>query len=537
MSTRTAPAARPALAALPVYKPGKSAEVAMAEHAIASAVKLASNENPYDPLPSVRAAIDAGAGAANRYPDHRAAAVRAALAARYGLDVGQVAVGCGSVGLLQQLLLTFVDPGQRVLYAWRTFESYPIYAALVAADVRTVPLRRHALDLPALADAVTPDTRVVLVTSPNNPTGTAVRADEFAHLLEVVPEQCVIVLDEAYHEYITGAHVPPALDLLADHPNLVVLRTFSKAYGLAALRIGYALAHPDVVAAIDKTLIPFAVNGVAQVAALASLAADHELADRVRTTLAQRGRVARELRGLGFSVPDPQANFVWLPAGDAAADLTLTLEQLGVVTRPFPGEGVRVTIGSPAEDDRFLQAFADAAGKLALKEHWGLPTGDRARRVQHWVDRIDAAHERLTRHAGIVHVGLTEPDPGGTDRWEAGQVWAHLAEIGGYWRGQLDVVLDAASAEPVPFGRVKTDPERVAAIDAGRHHPVPAQLAQVRFNLDALRAELAGLSAEDWSRVGRHQTLGDMDVERQLQEFHVGHVEQHLDQLDGLMPA
>lgn len=534
----TVPSPRPALDALPVYKPGKSAEVAMKEHAIAEAVKLASNENPYNPLPSVQAAADRGVFMGNRYPDHRATAVRAALASRWGLAPEQITVGCGSVGLLQQLLLTFVDPGQRVLYAWRTFETYPIYAALVGAEIVTVPLQRQALDLVALAAAVTPETRMVLVTSPNNPTGTAVRADHFAALLDTVPEQCVVVLDEAYHEYITGHHVPDALALLAEHPNLVVLRTFSKAYGLASMRIGYAMAHPDVVAAIDKTLIPFAVNGVAQAAALASLEpqADHELAERVAGTLAERSRVAAELRAFGFSVPDPQANFVWLPAGAASADLTLTLEQLGVVTRPFPGEGVRVTIGAPAENDRFLSAFADAAGKLPLAESWPLPSGPLAGTVQHWVDRIDAAHARLAEHAGIAHQGLTEPDPGGTERWDAGQVWAHLAEFGPYWRGELDKVLAAASSEPIDFGRVKTDPGRMAGIEAGRGRPVAEHLAQIRFDLDVLRADLAGWSPADWSRVGRHPTLGDMSVERQLEEFHVGHVEQHLAQLDGLRP-
>ncbi len=534
----TPPAPRPALAALPVYKPGKSAGVAMKEHAIAEAIKLASNENPYNPLPSVQEAADRGAFGANRYPDHRATAVRERLAAHWGLTPDQVAVGCGSVGLLQQLLLTFVDPGQQVLYAWRTFESYPIYAALVAADIVTVPLRRQSLDLPALTAAVTPDTRMVLVTSPNNPTGTAVRSDHFAELLDAVPDQCVVVLDEAYHEYITGHHVPDALSSLPDHPNLVVLRTFSKAYGLAAMRIGYAMAHPDVIASVDKTLIPFAVNGVAQAAALASLepAADQELAERVAGTLAERTRVAAEVRALGFSVPDPQANFVWLPAGESAADLTLTLEQLGVVTRPFPGEGVRVTIGSPAENDRFLSALADAAGKLALADTWLLPTGGLAGTVQGWVDRVDAAQARLTEHAVISHQGLTAPDPGGFERWDAAQVWAHMAEFGGYWRDELDKVIAAESDGPVPFGRVKTDAGRIAGIEAGRTQPVDEHLARIRFDLDVLRAELAGWSAADWSRTGQHQTLGVMSIQRQLDDFHAGHVEQHLAQLDLLRP-
>jgi histidinol-phosphate aminotransferase len=531
------PTPRAALAALPVYRPGRSAEVAMRDHDLDNAVKLASNENPFSPLPSVLAAINQhAADALHRYSDHRAQAVRAALADRLGVPVEQVAVGCGSVGLLQQILLAYADPGDEVLYGWRSFEAYPIYTTIVGATDVRVPNRFQALDMTAILRAVTERTRVVLVTSPNNPTGTVISHHELDALLDAVPPDCLVVLDEAYFEYVTARHAPDAGGLVAAHPNLAVLRTFSKAYGLAALRVGYLVGHADVITAVDQVLVPFAVNGLGQAAALASLAADEELGARVRHTIAERERVTAELRNrIGLSVPDPQANFVWLAAGERAADLTLHLERSGVVTRPFPGEGVRVTIGTTEENDRFLGAVEKLAPELDLAAAWLLPTGERARQIQAVVERCDAADARLVDHAGVAHTGLTDPDPGGTERWDADQVWGHLAEIGDYWLGELAGVVDAGRPDPVPFGRVKTNAGRIAAIETGRHRPVGENLDAARRALSALRAYVAGLSEDDWQRVGRHQTLGDMTIDRQLEEFHIGHVEQHLAQLDGLV--
>jgi hypothetical protein len=385
--------------------------------------------------------------------------------------------------------------------------------------------------------AVTERTRVVLVTSPNNPTGTVVSHHDLAALLDAVPADCLVVLDEAYYEYITARYAPDALGLAAVHPHFAVLRTFSKAYGLAALRVGYLVGHPDVVSAVDQVLVPFTVNGIGQAAALASLEADDELGARVRHTIAERERLVAELRTrIGLSVPDAQANFVWLPAGEQSSTLALELERAGVVTRPFPGEGVRVTIGTSEENDRVLAALDTLAPALELAGAWLLPTGERARQVQAIVERCDAADRRLVAHGDTVHAGLTDPDPGGSERWDADQVWAHLAEIGDYWRAELDRVVVAGRTDPVPFGRVKTDPARIAAVEAGRHRPVAANVDDARRALSALRAYVAGLSEADWTRVGRHQTLGDMTIERQLEEFHIGHVEQHLDQLDGLAP-
>ena|GEM_PF-29111 len=463
------PSPRPAVQGLPVYKPGKSAEVAMKEQGLATAIKLASNENPYAPLPSVVAAVERAASATlGRYADHRATALREALASRYGLAAEQVAVGCGSVGLLQQLLLAYCDPGDEVLYGWRSFEAYPIYTQTVGGTAVAVPNRCEALDMAGVVGAVTEHTRMVFVTSPNNPTGTAVRHDELVALLAAVPESCVVVLDEAYHEYTTGAHVPRALELLAGHPNLVVLRTFSKAFGLAALRVGYLLAHADVVAAVDRVLVPFAVNGLGQVAALASLEADDELGERVNRTILERERVVATLRGLGLSVPDPQANFVWLPGGDATVALTLKLESQGVVTRPFPGEGVRVTVGTPAENDQFLGALQVCVDPLELREHWRLARGDLAAQVQATVERVDALQERLV--AAVVG--------------DHPVAWPALAAQALAWPAELDAVLGGV----LPAGPA-------AAASAGDH------LVTVQRGLDHVRAAVAGCDDRDCARV------------------------------------
>jgi histidinol-phosphate aminotransferase len=530
---RSVPLPRSAVAGLPTYKPGKAAEVAMAEHSLESAIKLASNENPFAPLPSVLDAItNRAASSLNRYADHRATEVREALAARYGLEPERVTVGCGSVGLLQQLFLAYADQGQEVAYGWRSFESYPIFTGLVGATAVTVPNRLHTVDCRGLLAAASERTRLVMVTSPNNPTGTAVSHDDLEALLDGVPDQTLVVLDEAYHEYVTGQHAPRALELLARYPNFAVLRTFSKAYGLASLRIGYMLAHPDVVSAVDRALIPFAVNGLAQAAALASLEADEELGDRVNHTIAERERVARELRGMGLSVADPQANFVWMPAGDASATLTLKLEQVGVVTRPFPGEGVRVTIGTPAGNDRFLAALAGCIEPLELPAHWALPTGVSAKRVQALVDRLDAVQERLVEHAVRRHEGVTPGDDG--EPWDASQIWGHLGESPGFFLAELQRMLAAEPGAVPTIGRPQDDPTRTGAAASGRTEPVGDALVRAQRAVDGVRALVAGASDEELAAGGRRLDDSVLTVFGVAERFVAAHLEEHLTTLDTL---
>jgi histidinol-phosphate aminotransferase len=507
----------------------------MLEHDLADAIKLASNELPFPPLPAAAAAIAGSIDEGSLYPDHRATALREALAASVGLEPDHVTVGCGSVGLLQQFALTYLDPGDPVVFACPSFEAYPVFAALSAARAAEVPLRRQTTDLDAMADAVDQHTKLVLIANPNNPTGTAVGTEPVEAFLGRVPDDCIVVLDEAYREFVDSADVTDTVPLLDRFPNLVVLRTFSKAHALAALRVGYALGNPEVIAAVDRTLVPFAVNGLGQRAALASLGAHGEMRERVRTVTDERTRVARSLRLLGWSVPDAQANFVWLPAGHDAVGLATELERRGVVTRPFADVGVRVTIGAHVANDRFLDVF-DQAARTLDPANWQLPTGELAGRVQHTLDELHLAMHRLDAHAAdpAPSGALTDPDAPTGERWDAGQVWAHLGEFGSYWLTELRSIVDARSTTPVPFGRIKTDPHRVASIDKGRHEAVRHHQDLVRRDVHRFAAELSQLTPTDWLRRGHHETLGVMDLWQFLDEFAVGHYHQHADQLDGL---
>ncbi|MFT7601393.1 MAG: histidinol-phosphate aminotransferase [Acidimicrobiales bacterium] len=342
---------------MPAYRPGKDASQAEAEHGIADAIKLASNETPWGPVPSVVQKIADAAAGINRYADHRATVVRERLAQSLTVNVDQVTVGCGSVGILQQLALTYVNPGDEVLYPWRSFEVYPVFTKLVDGVEVTVPLKEHAFDLEAVAQAVTGRTKLILLANPNNPTGTARPMSEIKTLLETVRDDVIVVLDEAYKEFMSPELGESITDLLPHHDNLVILRTFSKAQGLAALRVGYGIGHPDVIESVDKTLFPFAVNGLAQTAAIASIDANVEVMERVEFIRGERNRVVAALLAAGWRLPEPEANFVYLPLGATTDDVYLDLEKKGVVTRPFTGEGIRVTIGSADENDRFLNAL------------------------------------------------------------------------------------------------------------------------------------------------------------------------------------
>lgn len=349
---------RRAIDSLPAYRPGKDAAQVGAEHGVANAIKLASNETPWGPVPSVAAALTESIGSINRYADYRATELRQRIAQWVGVDDAEVTVGCGSSGILQQLFLTYIGPGDEVVYPWRSFEIYPIFAKLADGKAVTVPLVDHRFDLEAVLEAVGPKTKLVVLANPNNPTGTAFDMASLKVLLSAVGPDVLIVLDEAYREFMDPALGDPIKELFPDHRNLVITRTFSKAQGLAALRVGYAVADQSVIDAIDKAQLPFTVNAMAQVAAVASIAAHDEVMSRVELTKSERDRVADELRSRGWEVPDTQANFVYLSVGEATMNLSSELEKLGLVTRPFAGEGIRITISSPEENDRLLAGLA-----------------------------------------------------------------------------------------------------------------------------------------------------------------------------------
>ena len=322
------------------------------------AARLASNETPYPPLPSVVSAIAGAAAEGNRYPDPQSASLTAALAERHGVTPDQVAVGCGSVSLVQQLVQTTSDAGAEVVYGWRSFEAYPVFTRVAGATPVEVPLLGAALDLDAMAAAVGARTSLVLLCSPNNPTGPALAAADVKVFLDAVPDHVLVVLDEAYAEFVDDPAAVDGREFLPDRPNVAVLRTFSKAYGLAGLRVGYCLSSPAVATALRSVQVPFAVSSVAQAAALASLAAHDELAERVRGLVAERRRVAAALRALGYDVPDAQGNFVWLPLGASAQRTADAFDQHNVLVRCFPAEGLRVTVADRDDNDLLLAAAA-----------------------------------------------------------------------------------------------------------------------------------------------------------------------------------
>ena len=357
---------RPAVDGLPAYRPGKAAEQAEQEHDIAGAIKLASNESPYPPSEAVLTAVADAARSGNRYCDHRAAALREAIADRLGggVEPSMVTVGAGSVALLYQLAAAYIDPGDELVTPWVSFEAFPIITQMMGGALVKVPLTADwAFDLDAVAGAVTGRTKLVTLATPNNPTGTALSTAQVARLADTVPDDVVIVVDEAYREFSDPALGDPVTDLLPRFRNVLVTRTFSKAYGLAGLRAGYAVGDPECVAAVDKCLIAFNVSGLAQAAALAALGAEASSEMRANTAALrrERERVAAALAEQGWDVPDAQANFVWLPSRGRTDELCLAMERRGVVTRPFSGLGIRVTVGTPEENDRFLSTLAELA--------------------------------------------------------------------------------------------------------------------------------------------------------------------------------
>ena len=356
LSDRPSVRLRPEIIALPAYRQGKPAD--------ASAFKLSSNENPFGPLPGVIEAV-AAETAYNRYPDASALALRERLARKFSLDVDQVHIGSGSVALLAQLILAAAGPGDEVLYSWRSFEAYPSLVTVAGAtSVQVANRADHGHDLPEMAAAIGDNTRVVIVCSPNNPTGTIVTKDEFEAFMAVVPTDLLVILDEAYIEFVTEADTVNGPPMLARYPNLVVLRTFSKAYGLAGLRVGYALGAVDILNAARSTAIPLSVTAQAAAAAIASLKAERELLDRVRLLATRRDAAWQVMTSQGWNIPAPQGNFLWLPTGAETTSVAEALGTAGLVVRPFAAEGIRISIGEEQAVATLLLLSADLVDAL-----------------------------------------------------------------------------------------------------------------------------------------------------------------------------
>jgi len=347
---------REALAAVPAYKPGKPA----VRREGVTAYKISSNENPYPPLPGVLQVVADAAGEMNRYPDMAVTALTDALAQSLGVPREHIATGTGSVGVLGQIIAATCDQGDEVIYAWRSFEAYPIVVAIAGAVSVQVPLDINARhDLVAMAAAITSRTRLILICTPNNPTGPAVRQSDLDAFLDTVPDDILVVIDEAYVEFVTDHLAADGLATYAARPNVAILRTFSKAYGLAGLRVGYAVAHEPVAQALRKTAVPFGVSTIAQRAAIASLAVFDELKERVDALVAERERVVAGLSFQGWQVIETQANFVWLPLGADTLAFAAAAEQAGLVVRAFPGEGARCTIAETEANDLLLKVARD----------------------------------------------------------------------------------------------------------------------------------------------------------------------------------
>lgn len=353
---------RPVFDTLPSYAAGKPPAPVEG----LTRYKLSSNENPLGPVPEV-ARVLAEFDAVHRYPDPLSTALRTALAGQLGVDAEDIVTGAGSLGALNQILKTFAGVNadgvqDEVIYAWRSFEAYPILVGIMGARSVQVPnLPDGAHDLDAMAAAVTDRTRLILVCTPNNPTGPAVTESQIRSFLAKVPATVPVVIDEAYFEFCAASSIPEGeepplngLDIYRDYPNVIILRTFSKAQGLAGLRVGYSISHPQITRHLRVAATPFAVSALAERAAVASIEHQGAVMARVSHIVAERERVTARLRELGYEFPSTYANFVWLPLGERTGEFVDLMNRNALSVRAFGSEGVRVSIGEVEANDRFL---------------------------------------------------------------------------------------------------------------------------------------------------------------------------------------
>ncbi|MGR6901794.1 histidinol-phosphate transaminase [Glutamicibacter sp. BSL13] len=356
---------RPVVARLPKYAAGKPPVQVPG----LTPYKLASNENPFGPLEEVRQAIAAEAYI-NRYPDTASTELCSQLAPMLGVPAEDIVTGAGSLGALTQILATFAGANEdgiqdEVIFAWRSFEAYPIVVQTAGALPVPVPLLedgRH--DLQAMAEAINENTSVILLCTPNNPTGPVLTQREVDDFIARVPKNVLIVLDEAYTEFVRDSQAVDGVKTYQQHRNVVVLRTFSKAHGLANLRVGYSISQPEITNYIRLVATPFAVSSVAQQAAIASLKHLDQVMARVDSLVEERERVVAGLKELGWKIPATEANFVWLPLGEQTMQFVALAEERALSVRGFAGEGVRVSIGEVEANDRFLELCRENAGLL-----------------------------------------------------------------------------------------------------------------------------------------------------------------------------
>ncbi|HEX9155206.1 MAG TPA: histidinol-phosphate transaminase [Nitrospira sp.] len=348
----------PDIAALSPYVPGKPIEELQRELGLERVIKLASNENPLGPSPKALAVLNEGAATLHRYPDGGAYRLREALADRWKVSSDHIILGNGSDEILGLLARTFLAPGDEAVMADHTFVIYKMEVTAAHGKAVTVPLKQWRHDLHAMADAVTPRTRLLFVCNPNNPTGTMVSAGEVDRLLARVPEHVIVVFDEAYFEYVRSSEFPDSMAYVKQGRNAIVLRTFSKIYGLAGLRIGYGVTTPEITNFLNRVRPPFNANSMAQRAALAAMSDDEHVAKSRAVNEAGMEQVVNGLRALGFSPIPSEANFVYVDVGQDGRKVFEALLRQGVIVRHIEGRMVRVTIGRAEENQGFLTALA-----------------------------------------------------------------------------------------------------------------------------------------------------------------------------------
>ena len=359
---------RPSVDGLTPYQPGKPVEDVQRELGLERVIKLASNEGPFGPFPAAQEALARAAAELNRYPDGGVFRLHEALAARHGVASDEVCVGAGADGCIDMLSQAILDPGDGVVSGWPSFPSYVIYARKQGAEVTLVPLANHRYDLDALIDAVDERTKLVYICHPNNPTGTMNTTDELDRYFERAPDHVLTVVDQAYFEYIDDPDYPDAVErYFKAGCRVAVLRTFSKIYGLAGLRVGYAVGPRSVCAAMAKVRRPFDLTTPAQVAAVASIGDDAELARRRGVNAEGLARLQSLLREHGFDPVPSVGNFVYVDTGADANELFDRLLHEGIIVRPLAGFGsptaIRISVGTPEE----LDVFADALGRVLAR--------------------------------------------------------------------------------------------------------------------------------------------------------------------------
>jgi histidinol-phosphate aminotransferase len=337
------------------YVPGKPIEELERELGISGSIKLASNENPLGPSPKAVAAVKKAVEGLNRYPDGSGFYLSQALAAKYGVDLNQVILGNGSNELIELAVRTFVQPGDEIISADPSFVVYKMITQAGGGTNIIVPCKDMRHDLDAMAERITPKTRIVFIANPNNPTGTINTSAELDRFMGRVPDHVIVALDEAYFEYVTHADYPDSLDHLKEGKNVLALRTFSKIYGLAGLRIGYGITTPEIAELMNKVRQPFNTNSLAQIGAVAALADRKHVEKSIAINNEGKQFLYQTFQRLGIKFIPTEANFIMFETGLDGRELYTALLKQGVIIRPMGGNRLRVTIGTPAENKRFVE--------------------------------------------------------------------------------------------------------------------------------------------------------------------------------------